>query len=51
VGVQKSGLDEKQKEEIALTSSFVEKQVLMARDEWTVKISKMRCLWFAKNMT
>lgn len=39
VGAQKSGLDEKQKEEpvqeeIVLSSSFVEKQVWMARGEW-----------------
>jgi hypothetical protein len=52
VCAQKSNLDEKQKEEIVLSSSFVEKQVWMARGEWNgdQQILMMRYLWCAKNM-
>jgi len=52
VCAHKSGLDEKQKEEIVLSSSFVEKQVWMARGEWNgdQQISMMRYLWYAKNV-
>jgi hypothetical protein len=48
VSDQKSDLEERRKVEIVLSSSFVEKQVLMARGDWSVngnqEMLTMRCL-------
>jgi len=47
-------LDDKRKAGSVVSSSFLEKQVPMAKGDWNVngdqQISTMKCLWYAKNM-